>query len=198
MGGTYSAEQRDQIAQEMSHAELQSLIKSTRYNAEEILHLRSQFMSDIPSGVVTQQMFSIAASYFGITEPLLIEMLFRAFDANEDGMITFFEFARGMSIMTRGSNSERVLFAFDMYDVQRTGTLTLEGMMPLLEAMERCFGSFILYEDAQTKLQQAQLRVGAMDVGRRLFEKSPQLTRDGFRELAVRMPSIVRGLALQV
>ena len=99
---------------QFTQEELQLLLKSTSYSPEEIYQLRAQFMTDVPSGLITFQVFESAATLFGIRDAVLREMLFRAFDTNSDGVISFFEFSRAMSIMTRGSNTDKILFAFDM------------------------------------------------------------------------------------
>jgi Ca2+-binding EF-hand superfamily protein len=185
-GADPSATRLTQFSQE----ELQLLLSSTNYSPEEIYHLRAQFLSDVPHGLVSYPMFDAAATLFGIRDSVLREMLFRAFDANADGVISFFEFSRAMSIMTRGSNMDKVLFAFDMYDVNKEGVLKPELVLPILCALEESFGKFKTYDGKPELLT-------AKDILNRMFPRNAQtMTRDLFREFALVNSSVVKGLAL--
>jgi Ca2+-binding EF-hand superfamily protein len=175
---------------QFTQEELQLLLNSTNYSPEEIYQLRAQFLSDVPSGLVSLPLFESAAVLFGIRDGVLRDMLFRAFDANGDGVISFFEFARAMSIMTRGSNTDKVLFAFDMYDVNKEGLLRPEIVLPILAALEESFGKFKTY-DSKAEL------LTARDVVNRMFPRNAQtMTRELFREFALVNSSVVKGLAL--
>lgn len=197
MGGTYSNEQRDAVARDFSSAEMQALLKATHYTAEELIVLRTQFLTDVPEGSVTAQLFFTTAHVFGITHNLVATMLFRAFDANGDGLITFFEYARAMSVMTRGTNAEKLLLAFDMYDVDRRGELRMEAVLTILQGLESIYGPFVKAADAASAAQQSALRMSAIEVAQQMFERSPIMSRDQFREFALTNPAVVRGLALQ-
>ena len=175
---------------QFTQEELQLLLKSTSYSPEEIYQLRAQFMTDVPSGLITFQVFESAATLFGIRDAVLREMLFRAFDANSDGVISFFEFSRAMSIMTRGSNTDKILFAFDMYDVKKEGVLRPEFVLPILMGLEESFGKFKTY-DSRAEL------LTARDVVNRMFPRNnTTMTRELFREFALVNSSVVKGLAL--
>jgi len=174
--------------------EMSQLLRSTRYTIEELLQLRAQFFTDVPSGNVTRPTFNTAAGFFGIRAPILCDMIFRAFDVNGDGVVTFFEFARAMSVMTRGTNTDKLLFAFDMLDVDKEGLLRPERVLPLLLGLEASFGRFHPYE------RSGELWT-AKDVVARMLPKSMVTTgmnREAFREFALHNPSIIKGLALAV
>jgi Ca2+-binding EF-hand superfamily protein len=175
---------------QFTQEELQLLLNATAYSPEEIYQLRAQFLADVPTGLVSLPVFESAATLFGIRDAVLRDMLFRAFDANADGVISFFEFARAMSIMTRGSNIDKVLFAFDMYDLHREGVLRPEVVQPILAALEESFGKFKSY-DSKAEL------LTARDIVSRMFPRNQQtMTRELFREFALVNSSVVKGLAL--
>ncbi len=176
MGGTYSAELREEVMRDLSQVETQSLLRGTHYSLEEIIQLRTQFLGDVPEGAVTPKLFTNAALMFGICSPQLVDMLFHAFDLNDDGLITFYEFARGMSIMTRGSSQERLQFAFDMYDVRREGVLRIDAVLPLLKGLEETYGPFVSYDGPSSPVGPPKggpsSHVGglaALDVANRMF-----------------------------
>jgi Ca2+-binding EF-hand superfamily protein len=200
MGGTYSTELRDEIMRDLSQVETQNLLRATHYSLDEIIQLRTQFLGDVPEGAVTPELFSNAALMFGIRSPQLVDMLFHAFDSNDDGLITFYEFARGMSIMTRGTSQERLQFAFDMYDVRREGVLRLEIVLSLLKGLEQTFGPFVAYDDVMNfssgSASASGGGLGALEVANQMFAKGPIMSRDAFVEYALNNPSVVRGLAL--
>lgn len=202
MGGTYSSELREEVMRDLSQVETQSLLRGTHYSLEEIIQLRTQFLGDVPEGAVTPKLFANAALMFGIRSPQLVDMLFHAFDLNDDGLITFYEFARGMSIMTRGSSQERLQFAFDMYDVRREGVLRIDAVLPLLKGLEEVYGPFVSYDGPSSPMgtqkgsPSSNVGLGALDIANRMFAKGPIMSKDAFADFALNNPSVVRGLAL--
>lgn len=195
MGGQYStdASRAESIVKEFSTVEMQSLLQSTHYSSEELMLLRVQFLSDVPEGAVTPALFQYAAIACGITQPIVISMLFRAFDSNHDGLISFFEYARGMSTMTRGSTVEKLAFAFDMYDADCIGELRAETVLPLLKGLHDAFGPL-----SRSGGQSSQhVVVDPHDILSEMFSKSSSMSRDEFRQFAMSNPWVLRGLALR-
>ena len=63
---------------------------------------------------------------------LLGERLFFQFDQKKNGLIDFEEFIIGLSIVCRGSSDEKVHFVFDMYDVSKDKTVSIDDLATLL------------------------------------------------------------------
>lgn len=164
--------------------ELQMLLTSTHYSEDEIHQLYLQFISEVPSGVVPRSTFDVLAAALGVTDNVLATLLFNAFDANGDGMITFHEFIRGMSAMTRGTTEEKLHFSFRMYDIHRVGYLSYDVVLSLADAL---FGAFKAPGETPTAAQQ----VDAM-----FARTNGKLTFAGYKEYALANPAVVKGLAL--
>ena len=174
--------------------ELDMLLEITSYTSNEIIHLRSQFYKDCPTGVISKTTFDIAAGMFGFSDSATRNMLFNIFDTNSNGMVTFFEFAHAMSVMTRGVNEDKITFAFDTLDVERQGFLTYDNVLPLIDSMEATLGPLVSYmNNTESGSGQSLTPVQVCD---RMFGSVRRLTRPMFSDFVNRNPSVMRGLAL--
>jgi Ca2+-binding EF-hand superfamily protein len=140
MGTAHSSEAAHGMTSPLTVGELNALLAATHYREHEVQQLYSQFIAEVPSGVVPRSQFVVFGVALGITQPVMAELIFNAFDLNADGMITVTEFIKGMSTMTRGSPEEKVHFSFRMYDLQRQGYLTKAGMLQLAQSLEALQG----------------------------------------------------------
>lgn len=172
----------------LSHTELSLLTETTHYSLQEINFLREQWYGDCGSALTAAQ-FLIAAEACGIRSEAVRFMLLNAFDTTGDDTVTFFEFAQATSIMSRGSNDEKLSFAFRMYDVRRCNTLFYTDVLQILKGLERSFGSFTLAGASSSNLS-------AAEVCERLFKGSRHVCRSEFVGFVRLNPSVVRGLEL--
>ena len=67
----------------------------------------------------------------------VIGRLFNIFDKDGNGVVSFDEFASGLSIMCGGSRDEKVRAAFDLYDVNGNGCIEREEMVRYLSSVFR-------------------------------------------------------------
>lgn len=61
--------------------------------------------------------------------------LFNAFDIDRNGSIRFEDFVIGLSVLLRGSITEKLNWAFNLYDINKDGYITKEVRLRL-EAQE--------------------------------------------------------------
>ncbi|KAK1792739.1 hypothetical protein P4O66_012657 [Electrophorus voltai] len=52
--------------------------------------------------------------------------IFKAFDTDQDSSITFEEYARGLSVLLWGSTDEKLIWTFNLYDLNKDGHITRE------------------------------------------------------------------------
>ena len=175
--------------------ELNMLTTATKYSSEEILALHSQFYSSLPSGAIDYAVFTTALRFFGISDGVVTKALFRGFDANGDGLITFSEFTRSMSVMTRGTNAEKIQLAFEILDVHQQGLVTMQTVIPLLEGLQGVVKRFTPYHEGRSA--GAAAGVEAQDVASLLFHRQSAMTREEFRELVRTSDFLLKGLALR-
>jgi hypothetical protein len=79
----------------------------------EIMALYEQFLSlsTVPGedGGITRQTFEICLGPLRNYSNIIIERLFNFFDQDDDGIISFEEMVRGLSIISKGTLEERIL-----------------------------------------------------------------------------------------
>jgi Ca2+-binding EF-hand superfamily protein len=71
----------------------------------------------------------------GLTNPLIVDRLYRMFDVNQDGNLTAAEIATGLLLLGMGSLSERMQLAFDLFDVGRDGIMMSQELGTFLSAL---------------------------------------------------------------
>lgn len=64
----------------------------------------------------------------------------------QNGVITFKEFIRAISITTKGSIDEKLNWAFDLYDIDNDGFVTRAEMLDIVTAIYVLHGKWFIYE----------------------------------------------------
>ena len=67
--------------------------------------------------------------------PEQIHALFRVFDTDGSGTISFKELATALSIISKGDNKDKLTFLFRSFDVDGSGTLTADELSLLVKQM---------------------------------------------------------------
>eukprot|EP01094_Clydonella_sp_ATCC50884_P022040 TRINITY_DN4980_c1_g1_i1.p1 TRINITY_DN4980_c1_g1~~TRINITY_DN4980_c1_g1_i1.p1 ORF type:complete len:1036 (+),score=300.83 TRINITY_DN4980_c1_g1_i1:143-3109(+) len=98
----------------------------------------------------------------------LAKSLFQAFDKNGDGFITFYEYVKALSMMCRGTPSERVSIAFEVLDVDGDGTLELKEALLVAQTLEHTISK-----------QQGTVDSSATEVLGNLFVVAVEQGKDG-------------------
>eukprot|EP01122_Echinamoeba_exundans_P009822 TRINITY_DN3538_c0_g1_i1.p1 TRINITY_DN3538_c0_g1~~TRINITY_DN3538_c0_g1_i1.p1 ORF type:complete len:1064 (+),score=289.89 TRINITY_DN3538_c0_g1_i1:121-3312(+) len=107
----------------------------THFGKAELEQLYSDWVKNASAdGQVNRQQFETGMIALGITDPLIIEQNFSAFDQNRDGLIDFREFVCGLSTVLRGDTEERLRFMFKSYDLADRGYLTREEIYKIFHA----------------------------------------------------------------
>ncbi|BES92260.1 EFh [Nesidiocoris tenuis] len=65
-------------------------------------------------------------------EDILMERIFCVFDNSSDGLVKLEEWLQGMSVFLRGTLEERIVFAFNVYDLNADGYIVREEIFTLL------------------------------------------------------------------
>ncbi|XP_066516880.1 Kv channel-interacting protein 4 [Hoplias malabaricus] len=124
---------------------LERLHSQSHFTKREIQILYRRFKSECPSGSVNEDSFkSIYAQFFpGGDVSKYAHFLFSAFDTNQNGLVNFEEFIRGLSILLRGSAEEKLFWAFHLYDLNKDGHLTKEEMLDVMKSIYDMMGKSI-------------------------------------------------------
>jgi Ca2+-binding EF-hand superfamily protein len=114
---------------------LKQLTESTHFNQEEIIALHEHFKV-VSKGSADETIDSLHfLSSLGINKSKFLERMFTLFDSNKDGRITFVEYLSGLSVLcSRGRIDEKVLFAFQIYDMDGDGKISKQELSEMLRA----------------------------------------------------------------
>ncbi|KAF8568043.1 hypothetical protein P879_09363 [Paragonimus westermani] len=114
---------------------LENQVKFTRNEREHLLDMFVKIDGKRPFAKLDRLKFrEILHRTFHMTDDLLLDRVFRAFDYHSEGGITAKRWVIGLSIFLRGSIQERTAFAFRAYDLNSDGVISREEMFQLLKA----------------------------------------------------------------
>merc|ERR1712183_149709 len=71
---------------------------------------------------------------FNMTEDILMDRVFKAFDYDSDSIISLNEWVEGLAILLRGTLSEKISYAFHVYDLNGDGYISREEMFQMLKS----------------------------------------------------------------
>ncbi|XP_055341221.1 hippocalcin-like protein 4 isoform X2 [Paramacrobiotus metropolitanus] len=122
---------------------LDDLCQLTHYSREEIRMIYRGFKQECPAGIVDEERFrELYCQFFplGDASPYA-KFVFSTFDQDEDGHVTFDQFIIGMSLLARGTLTQKLQWVFNLYDLNGTGKVSRANMKEILMAMHLMLGS---------------------------------------------------------
>ncbi|XP_067115247.1 A-type potassium channel modulatory protein KCNIP2 isoform X4 [Osmerus mordax] len=126
----------DQMLQRcsFSRAELQVLYRGFKNPAA---------LQECPSGMVDEETFKTIYSQFFPqgNSSSYAHFLFEAFDTNKHGAVSFEDFVTGLSIILRGSVTDKLNWAFNLYDLNKDGCITKEEMTDIMRSIYDMMGT---------------------------------------------------------
>ncbi|KAI1902548.1 hypothetical protein AGOR_G00017010 [Albula goreensis] len=123
---------------------LDQLEAQTNFSKRELQVLYRGFKNECPSGVVNEETFKqIYAQFFPHGDAsTYAHYLFNAFDSAHNGSIKFEDFVMGLSILLRGSVTEKLQWTFNLYDINRDGYISKEEMTQIVSAIYDMMGKY--------------------------------------------------------
>ncbi|XP_039592808.1 EF-hand calcium-binding domain-containing protein 1-like [Polypterus senegalus] len=85
------------------------------------------------AGLDRSKFRNILHNTFGMTDDMIMDRAFRAFDKDNDGFISIKEWIEGLSVFLRGTLDERIKYCFDVYDLNGDGYISREEMFHMLK-----------------------------------------------------------------
>ncbi|XP_073343195.1 A-type potassium channel modulatory protein KCNIP1 isoform X3 [Pagrus major] len=110
-------------------------------------------LQECPSGVVNEETFKqIYSQFFPHGDAsTYAHFLFNAFDSAHTGSIKFEDFVTALSILLRGTVTEKLQWTFNLYDINRDGYINKEEMTDIVRAIYDMMGKYtypVLKNDA--------------------------------------------------
>uniref|UniRef100_A0A3Q3BAV5 Kv channel interacting protein 2 n=1 Tax=Kryptolebias marmoratus TaxID=37003 RepID=A0A3Q3BAV5_KRYMA len=121
---------------------LDRLVQQTKFNKTELQVLYRGFKNECPSGVVDEETFkSIYAQFFPQGDSsMYAHFLFEAFDTNSSGSVSFEDLVLSLSIILRGSITDKLSWVFNLYDLNKDGCITREEMTDIMDSIYSMMG----------------------------------------------------------
>uniref|UniRef100_UPI003AAD2D4A A-type potassium channel modulatory protein KCNIP2-like isoform X7 n=1 Tax=Centroberyx gerrardi TaxID=166262 RepID=UPI003AAD2D4A len=131
---------------------LDHLLQQTNFNKKELQVLYRGFKNvtvgrlpqECPSGVVNEETFKhIYSQFFPQGDSsMYAHFLFEAFDTHNNGSVCFEDFVMGLSIILRGSITDKLNWAFNLYDLNKDGCITKEEMTDIMCSIYDMMGKY--------------------------------------------------------
>eukprot|EP00040_Diaphanoeca_grandis_P031744 m.190498 g.190498 ORF g.190498 m.190498 type:complete len:416 (+) comp32405_c11_seq5:140-1387(+) len=122
----------------LSWEESRKLQGQTHFNKVELeaLYLQYQSLStaDSPTGGIEKKTFDVCLGPLRGSNNLITERFFRFFDHDTDGVINFTDLVRGLSVLCKGTQQEKIVYAFKGYDLHNKGYITRDELRKLFKA----------------------------------------------------------------
>ncbi|XP_063970177.1 neurocalcin homolog [Lytechinus pictus] len=121
---------------------LNDLRKQTDFTEEELKQWYADFKKASSKDYLTKADFKkLYSQYFPSGDATkFTEHVYRTFDSNRDGSISFREFMCGMSVLARGTVDEKLSWIFSMYDINKDGYISRPEMLEILQSLYRMVG----------------------------------------------------------
>ncbi|CAH1256735.1 KCNIP3 [Branchiostoma lanceolatum] len=122
---------------------IDELVRNTKFTKKELQIMYRGFKQECPTGLVNEDAFKeIYAQFFPQGDSsAYAHYVFNVFDADHNGTISFEEFVIGLSVLSRGSLNEKLMWAFKLYDINGDGYITKE-MLDIVKAIYDMMGKY--------------------------------------------------------
>eukprot|EP00163_Fabomonas_tropica_P020258 TRINITY_DN3568_c0_g1_i2.p1 TRINITY_DN3568_c0_g1~~TRINITY_DN3568_c0_g1_i2.p1 ORF type:complete len:209 (-),score=50.33 TRINITY_DN3568_c0_g1_i2:283-819(-) len=162
---------------------------------DELLELRGHFFklakkSEYKSEINRKQFDeALALVDIHVDNKAFLDRLFDVFDRENDGLVNFKEFVTGCSLLTRGTQEEKIAVCFEIYDLEHTGYITKKEMYQVLKAINSTLE--LVTEDGE-QLSKSQIKEFVEEV----FDASDatdngKLSYDEFQTAVKEYPELV-------
>eukprot|EP00727_Mastigamoeba_balamuthi_P003120 m51a1_g12805 putative calcium-binding protein (401) ;mRNA; r:1329-2531 len=173
---------------------LQAIREKTQFDQEELealyrcyLELDTDRSGEIDSQEF-RQLFSMKSNLKHLSDEIM-QLFFDAFDTDGSGTIDFEEMATALSILSKGTNEQKLRFLFQVYDADHDGTLQQADVERLLRHI------FSVMEAAGRGGPTMETFVRAV-VGKLDVNKDGQVTLEEWLSVGKKMPMILQFLGI--
>ncbi|XP_032899993.1 recoverin [Amblyraja radiata] len=116
---------------------LEDLKLNTKYTEDELAIWYQTFLKECPNGKITMAQFQkIYSGFFPDTDPKeYAQHVFRSFDTNSDGILDFKEYIIALHLTSSGKTSQKLEWAFSLFDVDGNGTINKTEILEIVKAI---------------------------------------------------------------
>ena len=119
---------------------VEEISRETKFTKSEVKFLYRSFKQECPNGIINEERFKeIYENIFPLGDASkYAHLVFQSIDKEDSGGITFGDFMEFLSIMSKGSAEEKILYSFHFFDCDRDGCISREEMAKVRVAILRC------------------------------------------------------------
>jgi len=110
---------------------VEEISKETKFTESEVKFLYRSFKQECPNGIIEEDRFKeIYENIFPLGDASkYAHLVFHSIDREDTGGITFGDFMEFLSVISKGSAEEKILWSSHFYDADRDGAISREEMM---------------------------------------------------------------------
>jgi len=138
---------QEAVKQRLAHknkktVQLNDLLADTKFTKSEIRTMYRGFKQECPDGIVHEENFrEIYGKFFPHgNAALYAHHVFKAFDANRNGAISFRDMLVSLSTLLRGTTYEKLKWTFTLYDLNKDGYITKQEVLNVMVAVHELMG----------------------------------------------------------
>jgi len=169
--------------------EYDQMVRTTGYSSAEVHELHDKFKKDFPKGYMDKKGFKAAyASMFphGSGADKFADHIFRIYDVDGNGQISFQEFVTTLNVSAKGTPEEKLRSSFRLYDLDRNGFITQKELTEILTA---------IYKSRHDPQAQVKAKQDAEKIMTKLdTDHNKKLSEDEFVRAAKLCPGILHVL----
>ena len=109
---------------------VEEISRETKFTKSEVKFLYRSFKQECPNGIINEERFKeIYENIFPLGDASkYAHLVFHSIDREDSGGITFGDFMDFLSVMSKGSTDEKILYSFQFFDCDRNGYISREEM----------------------------------------------------------------------
>uniref|UniRef100_A0A0N5A3E4 EF-hand domain-containing protein n=1 Tax=Parastrongyloides trichosuri TaxID=131310 RepID=A0A0N5A3E4_PARTI len=190
----YEEEYEEEVLPVYRPESLASICKMTKFTPREVRVIYRAFKQGCPTGVVNLKEFqNIYAQFFPHSNSQkYAEFVFRTFDKDKDECLSFEDFVKGLSMISRGSPEEKLSWIFDLYDIQGRNYVSPSDMLAVVHSIYELLGnSYFPPVNKSSVIDQV------IDAFNKITDGDSQtITKEQFTSKCLKNPDILKTLDL--
>ena len=129
----------------LTSKDIKFFVSNTGFSEEQVTTIFNEFSQNNPDGTLDKNEF---VKMYTLLRPEAVDRLdeicaqiFRAFDSDNNGFVTFNEFLIGYALTSRGDMRTKLQYAFELYDCDNNGYLNKGEVAQVISAMLDLYGA---------------------------------------------------------
>merc|ERR1711936_1138245 len=113
------------------------MAEETKFTRSEVKFLYRAFKQECPNGIIDADTFKdVYENIFPLGDASkYASLVFKCIDKDETGGITFGDFMEFLSVISKGTTQEKIMWSFEFLDLDKNGYIEKQEMLKVLEAV---------------------------------------------------------------